>query len=72
MGKDGHIQMGFMWESVISVYHDDESIRDPACGENRVNYEQSSRQTDGGFGWLISNLVLFHPLCAFGHHDVDV
>lgn len=72
MGKDGHIQMGFVWESVVPVDHYNESIRNPAGGENRVNYKQSSRQTDGGFGRLLSNLVLFHPFCAFGHRDVDV
>lgn len=67
VGKGGHIQMGFIWESVVPVDYYNESIRDPAGGENRVNYEQSSRQTDGGFGRLLSNLVLFHPFLAFGH-----
>lgn len=47
MGKDGYIQMGFMWESVIFVYYDDESIWDLVCGENCVNYEQSLCQIDG-------------------------
>lgn len=72
MGKDGYIQMGFMWESVIFVYYDDESIWDLVCGKNCVNYEQSLCQIDGGFGWLILNLVFFYFFCVFGYYDVDV